>query len=951
MLRPGNPPAREIISIGAFRLFPSQRLLLKGDEPVKLGSRAFDILLALTDRAGEVVGPKELIAKVWPGVFVEDVSLRVHMAALRKALEEGGEGGRYLTNVPGRGYSLVAPISRAAIEEAPDSLAVTQSTYALPPRLERMVGRDQVVSEICEKLKSERCVSIVGPGGVGKTTAALSVAHALLGDFLGAVCFVELSPVGDPNLVAAAVSAAFHLPVQAQDPIPELNAHLRDRHVLLVLDSCEHVIDQAAVVAQRLFDGAGRLHILATSREALRTEGEYIYRLPPLVSPPEDEKLTAAEALGYPAAQLFVNRMASAGLNETLSDEDVRLVSAMCRKLGGIALAIELAAGRVALFGVRETASLLNSQFALLWPGRRTAPPRHQTLNATLDWSYNLLSEAERFLLRRFSVFASGFTLDAAQQVAREGLEEEQLFDAIGGLLAKSLASADSSGPPTRYRLLDSTRAYARKKLEESGELETARRRHALYYCELLRATTAEEVAPEKPAASVVDLDDVRAALQWSFDDGGDELLGADIATYSAPLWLGRALLTEARAWMAKAAAACADTGGAPSQQQLRIQIAFASTELFTSGFTPTTIAAWTKTLERAAALNELPAQLLAYLALWGGEIRAAQYIKALSTAEKCAALVEGADRGSQAMGEWMVGHSKHHVGRFAETRAHLERYLVLDTEAARRASIKATGYDRRVDAQSVLSHTLWILGQPDQAKLLAERAVADARSLGFAIPVGLAMSWALLSNYLSEPDIDKVEQDAVELLEEGRAHSIDSDAGFALCVMGLCQAKRGQYEAGARLVSEGLRLLTSARMEAFSTLVRAHICEAATGANHLADAVSWMEQLEDTDRNQDHWCSAEVLRVRGLLALAQGDETAAAEHLSHGVGLARRQGALSWELRSVLSSSELWLRQARAAEARDAVGAVHARFNEGHASSDLIKAKSLIDELGRMAT
>ena len=922
---------------------------MKGDEPVRLGSRAFNILLALTDRAGESVGQKELIAKVWPGVFVEEVSLRVHMTALRKVLEEGGEGGRYLTNVPGRGYSLVAPISRVAIEDASDG--ETQSAYVLPPRLERMVGRDQAVREVCEQLKSERFVTIVGSGGVGKTTVALSVAHALLRDFHGAVCFVELSPVGDPDLVAATITAAFRLPVQARDPIPELSAHLRDRHVLLVLDSCEHVIDQAAVVAQRLFDDAGHLHILATSREALRTEGEYIYRLPPLVSPPEDESLTAAEALGYPAAQLFVNRMASAGLNEPLSDEDVRLVSAMCRKLGGIALAIELAAGRIAIFGVRETASLLNSQFALLWPGRRTAPPRHQTLNATLDWSYNLLSEAEGFLLRRLSVFASSFTFDAAQHVAGDGLEGELLFDAVGGLFAKSLASADSSGPATRYRLLDSTRAYAWKKLEDSGELETARRRHALYYRELLQAAAAEEFSPEGPAASVLGLDDVRAALQWSFDYGGDALLGADIAAYSAPLWLGRALLTEGRAWMAKAATVCVDADGAPSQQQLRIQIAIATTELFTSGFTPTTIAAWTRTFERAAALNDLPAQLLACLALWAGEIRAAQYVQALSTAERCAALVEGADRGSQAMGEWMVGHSKHHVGRFAETQAHLERYLVLDTEAARLASIKATGYDRRVDAQSVLSHTLWILGQPGQAKLLAARAVEDARSLGFAIPIGLTMSWALLSNYLSEPDVDKVEHDAVELLEAGRTHSIDSDAGFALCVMGLCQAKRGQYEAGAPLVSEGLRLLTRARMEAFSTLMRAHICEAAISANHLADALSWMEQLEDTDRNQDHWCSAEVFRVRGLLALAQGDEAAAAEHLSRGLDLARRQGALSWELRSVLSSSKLWLRQARAAEARDAMGTLYARFKEGHASSDLITAKSLIDELSRMAT
>ena len=947
MRRPTRGPGREVVLIGAFRLIPSQRLLLKGDTAVKLGSRAFDILSVLADQAGEVVGQRELLAKVWPGVFVEEVSLRVHMAALRKVLEEGGEAGRYLTNVPGRGYCLVAPVSRTTVQDHQDNPPVPQLAYALPPALDRIVGRREVIREISDKLESERFLTLVGPGGVGKTTVALAVAHALLTAFDGAVCFVELSPVGDPALVASAITAAFGLPVQAHDPTPELVAHVRDKRVLLVLDSCEHVIEEAASVAQRLFDGAAGLHIVATSREALRADGEQIYRLPPLETPPEGEGLTAAAALAYPAAQLFVNRMASAGQGEDLSDEDARIVSAMCRRLGGIALAIELAAGRVALFGVHETAALLNTQFALLWPGRRTSPPRHQTLNATIDWSYNLLSDAERFLLRGLSVFASAFTADAARQLVREDLTDQQFLEAISGLAAKSLASIDTSGAIVRYRLLDATRTYAARKLEEAVEVETARRRHAHYYCELLRATAADEVAPEKPTASTVDLDDVRAALQWSLDDGGDELLGADIAAYSAPLWLGGALLAEGRAWMAKAAAACDDTGETTNPQQLRIQVAIATTELFTRGFTPASIAAWNRTLERAAALGDMPAQLLAYLALWAGEIRAAEYAQALNTAERCAALVSNApDPSVRAMGEWLLGHSKHHVGLFEDTRAHLERYLALETEAARRATTKATGYDRQVDAKSVLSHALWVLGKPDQARIWSERAVADARALGFAIPVGLALLWSVLTAHLSEPDVDKVEHEAVELLEQGRASSIDSDAGFALCVMGLCQARRGQYEAGAPLVTEGLRLLTLAKMEAFSALVRAHACEAAIEADRLFDAVSWMDELEREDPNKDHWCSAEVERVKGLLVLAQGDEAGAARHILSSVALAVRQGALSWELRATMDLCRLSARRGDAEPGRAALAAAYARFTEGHSSSDLIRAKAMIDHL-----
>ncbi|MDB5480006.1 MAG: transcriptional regulator [Caulobacteraceae bacterium] len=939
--------ARSAISFGAFQLFPAERLLRRGDDVVRLGSRAFDILAALAERPGELVGSRELIDKVWPDVFVEEASLRFHIVQLRKALGDGVQGGRYVLNVPGRGYILVEPATRLEVEGAPEPDPVTRSAYALPPSSEHMVGRDEIVRELSEKLRSERFVTIVGPGGVGKTTVALSIANALLRDFAGAVCFVELSSVGDASLLAALVTSALGVPVQAEDPLPELIAHLRGKKILLVLDNCEHVIGKAAEVAERLFVELEHLSILATSREALQVEGEHIFRLPSLASPPEREPLSAAHALAYPAAQLFANRMASAGAIGALSNEEAAIVGSMCRQLAGLPLSIELTAGRAALLGARDTAALLDSLFALHWPGRRTAPPRQQTLSATLDWSYNLLSSAEQAVLRRLSVFSSSFTLDAAQNVAlSDDITDGVLFDAIDSLFAKSLLSNDRSEPTTRYRLLDTTRTYARQKLEEAGEREPTRRRHALYYRELLRSPSADEIEPDMPTASNVDLEDIRSALQWAFGDEGDKLLGADIAAYSAPLWLGRALLAEGRAWMVKAAATI-DASGATSQQQLRIQIAFASTELFTRGFAETTIAAWDETLERAAALNDVPAQQLAYLVLWGGEIRAAQYAQALATAEKSAALVEGSsDPGSQAMGQWMLGHSKHHTAQFGGAREHLERYLMIDTDAARVAMLKATGYDRLIDAQSLLSNTLWIIGRPEQARAMGKQAVADARSLGFAIPIGVAMSWAMLNTYLSDPDIDVVEHDAVELLEHASTHSIDSDAGFALCLLGLSQARRDDFEAGARLVSKGLSRLASARLEAFSVLVLAHICEAALQAGRIDAAVAWMERLTREDRNQDHWCSSEVLRVQGLLAQAQGEGGFAAEQMLNGVALARRQGALSWELRSTMSLSRLWARQGRTEQALEALLATYGRYSEGFGSRDLIEAKTLIEQL-----
>lgn len=938
---------QDAVSFGPFRLHRRQRQLRRNGALVKLGSRAFDVLLALVENAGEVVGHKELFARAWPGVFVEEVSLRYQVAALRKALESTEGGARYLTTVPGRGYCFAAPIS-----EEPDDDAVNdgdesvQPNYALPPLLGRLIGRDECVRAICTKVTEHRFVSIVGPGGIGKTTVAVSVAYRLLNEFGGAVCFVDLSPISDPTLLAGTIASAFGIAVQTQDPVPDLLAHLRGKRVLLILDSSEHLVSEVADLSQRLFEALPALHILTTSRETLRAEAEYVHALAPLVSPPEDGKFTPAAVLAFPAVQLFVDRIGRGGFRGALSDQDARIVGAMCRQLGGIALAIELAAGRVAAYGIRDTAALLNSQFLLLWPGRRTAPARQQTLHATLDWSYNLLSDVERMVLRRLSVFAGGFTRHAALEIARGELALVQVDEAVGGLAAKFLLSVNSSGLVTRYRLLDTTRAYARRKLEETGERETIVRRHALYYCELVRATAGTKGAPDMPAPSATDLDDIRAALRWAFDDDGDALVGADIAAYSAPIWLDKGLLTESHAWMVKAAATCTEGDDASMLRQAHIQNALATAELFTTGFTSEAMADWTTRLERAEARGDFWTQFVSHQVIWASQIRAALYADAIRTCERCIAAAVGAsDTDMLAMGEWMLGHSLHHAGRFEEAGNHLERYFALETDAAR-FSVITIGYDRFVDALCIFSNVLWMQGRADQAKECIDWALAEAQLHGSAIPITFAMLWYLLDAYLMEPDAEIVEHEAVELLEQSRTHKIDSDSGFAFCVMGLGQANRGEYDAGMRLVAEGIRVLSETQVEVFHALFRAHMCEAALLSGHLKDASSWMAELDRTDHDRDHWSSAEVLRIKGLLAAAQGNQEGAEAHLLNAIGLAKRQGALPWELRAAMSLARLWAAQHREEDALTILEAVYERFTEGHGTADLIKAKRLIDEL-----
>jgi predicted ATPase len=532
----------DVLSFGPFSLFVGSRLLKRADETIPLGGRALDVLIALTERAGEVVSYGELISLAWPNVTVDESNLRVQIATLRKALSDGEHGARYISNVAGRGYCFVAPVSRSTGRlTVAEGNSDGEQLRKLPPRLARMVGREEAIRAVSEQLATGRFVSIVGPGGIGKTTVAISVAHALLNGFRGAVSFVDLSVLTNPQLVPTAVASALGFMIQARDPFGSLVAFLGDKKILLILDNCEHVIDSAAELAERVVSEAPQAHILATSREALRVEGERVHFLYSLDCPPEHADLTAAEVLGYPAAQLFMERAAASGYRAALSDIEAPIVALICRRLDGIALAIELAASRAGSLGICGIAELLDNRFSLLWHGRRTALPRHQTLNAMLDWSYNLLPEHERAILSRLSVFVGDFTVEAACSVASETESDgASTIDALDSLLAKSLICTSWMSGSTHYRLLDTTRAYARAKLADRGEAARVARRHAEYYSAFLRSDDIirSRIGQNDLSGYAPQIGNVRAALEWALSDRDDPAFGVALAAQSAPLLL-----------------------------------------------------------------------------------------------------------------------------------------------------------------------------------------------------------------------------------------------------------------------------------------------------------------------------------------------------------------------------------------------------------------------------
>ena len=465
------------LRFGPFELSIGERVLRRDGRVLPLGDRALDILTYLADRPGEVIAKQELMDHVWSDVTVEEGSLRVHVAAIRKALGDGQFGNRYIANIKGRGYSFVGTVVFLAggTENKNDKFPPQGRLHVRPTM---MIGRETVVSGVSDKLRNERFVTLLGPGGIGKTTIALAVARAVAEKFAGKVYFVDLESLTDPRDVAAAVATSLGLALKSKDPGLELVDLVRSQKLLIVLDSCEHVIETVALLAEQLYQESEQIHLLTTSRELLKVRGEHCCRVPPLDFPPDGSEQTANAVLRYPAVQLLARRVAARAGGFVLTNEEAPFVAEMCRKLDGIPLAIELAAGQVAALGLKNTVARLE----LLKLTHRSAVARHQTLRATLDWSYDLLSDGERVVLRRIGPFVGYFTLEGARHVAGAlGIGTAEIFDGIAGLVEKSLLATRIDETQAQYRLLDTTRAYALEKLEEHAEVDVVLRRHAEY--------------------------------------------------------------------------------------------------------------------------------------------------------------------------------------------------------------------------------------------------------------------------------------------------------------------------------------------------------------------------------------------------------------------------------------------------------------------------------------
>ena len=941
--------SEQVLAFGPFRLLPFRRALLEAGEPLRLGSRALEILIALVERPGELVTKEELIARVWPDTFVEEASLRVHVAALRKALGDGQSGNRYVVNVAGRGYRFVAPVHQhEAVETKPPAV---EHTHNLPAPLTRTIGRADIIGALTARLPERRFVTIVGPGGIGKTTVALAVAHNLVTAYPHGVRLIDLASLKDPTLLPAALASALGLAIRSDQPVRALIAFLRDKQMLIILDSCEHVVEAAAALAEQVFKGVRDTHILATSREPLRAEGEWVQRVPPLGLPPASARVKAEEALLFPAVQLFVERaMASLDTFE-LKNAEAPIVADICRRLDGIPLAIELAAGQVEAVGVAGLASLLGDRFRLLMKGRRTALPRHQTLRATLDWSHELLPETERVILRRLAVFTGSFTLDAVRAVAAGGEITLNSIDDFANLVAKSLVTADVGGPTLLYRLPETTRSYALEKLTTSGELQQVARRHAEYSRDMAARTPFERPAREWLDTYSGQIDDIRAGLDWAFSPSGDAAIGVALMAASVPLWTYLSLMEECRGRVERALVSLATAEHRDKRHEMQLNAALGAALMYTKGGTAETRLAFAQALEIADSLDDTDYRLRALWGLWVDRMNDGAVLDAMRLAEKFGlAASNSPDASALPIGERTLGFSLHFLGDQTNAHRHIERMLSgLVPELHERPIIRFQ-FDPWLTAQMRFAVILWLRGFPDQAVRTVENCINDALSINHAVTLCNAFSQGACPIALMIGDLVAAERDVAILLENSERFGLAFWEADARCFRGVLFIRYGDIARGLDILSDALDELSTASLHTRYDVFVGELAEALGSIGDVPGGLAAIDRaLGRAQSTGGRWYVAELLRIKAELILLEGAAHAvsAAEQLFvRSLDLARKQGALSWELRTATALARLHHNQSRRETARKVLEPIFKRFTEGFQTKDLLTAKALLDEL-----
>jgi len=923
-----------VYEAGQWQIHLGRRELRAQGVPVPIGARAFEIVEVLVQSANELVTRDDLMSRIWPGAAVGESTLQVHISAIRKAL---GQDRAMLKTASGRGYRLLGNWTVRRHDAAKPPTGLQQMRVGgespvtnFPATVTRLIGRSAAVARLRDCISAFRVVTLTGPGGIGKTTLALKVARGVVGEFADGGWLVELASLSEPALVPAVVAGALRLGLGPNSVASESVAHaIGDKKLLLVLDNCEHLIEAAATLTETFLAYCPHTTIVATSREVLRIQGEHVYRVPPL-EVPAIEHIGPAEILGHSAAELFLARAGELGADFASNTEYPRMIASICRHLDGIPLAIEFAAARAATLGIEPVASGLRDRFELLTSGRRTALPRHRTLRATLDWSYQLLSEAERELLRRLAIFAGPFSLDAALAVATEGTSDAEIVDGIADLVGKSLLFRIADPVTAEFRLLETTRVYAFDRLTESGTLAEVARRHAEYLLTVVGNIDDERRSmPQEKylAAFRRRADEVHVALEWAFSATGDPAIGLAITIAAVPLWFELFQMPVACGRLEQALRHAA-TG---SDVEMRLRVALGHALWYGTPESDAIEPTFARALGIAESIGATAVRTQALWGIWAARRSHGDYSAALESARQYAdAANSTGDLGAIHLGDRILGLTHHVLGHQPIAREFTERAV---RQPHRFDPASGIGYqvETPVAMGALLARILWLGGFPDQATQAAAEAVAAAQKIGHSFPIYYAVVFAGLPIALWTGAMDEVR------------HQLD-----------LLGAHGGGNQRIQRWVRCFGRLLELREGNEAEALIASFIEPRAdiTDIHPLADLVAGASipmPLPGAEPVDVLWNTPEVLRVDAELLLwhdAQDANVAAEAKLLRALEIARGQSALSWELRAATSLARLWRRHGRATEAFALLAATYGKFTEGFDTSDLNHARSLMADL-----
>ncbi|OAJ54895.1 transcriptional regulator [Paraburkholderia ginsengiterrae] len=962
-----------MIRIGPLEVDVERRELSLDGQPVRLGSRAFDMLTVLIAANGGLVSKDELLKQVWPNAVVEENNLQVHMSALRKML---GESRGLIQTVSGRGYRLVPRVSSAAASGNADDddrlERVDQDEsvpHNLPVNLSALIGRDLALQDVSLALASARHVTLLGSGGIGKTRLAVEVARDSLARFPDGVYLVALASASDASSVLAAFAASIGVnPASGPLTLARFCKEFRERRVLFVLDNCEHVLGHAAELAETLLNVGPAVHVLATSREPLRIQNEHLYWVAALQVPAQDED--SENVPQYSAVELFLSRARAIDARFSSDEKSMQLTGMVCRRLDGIPLAIELAAARAAILGIATLASHLDDRFNMLTGGNRTALPRHQTLKATLDWSHAMLDEAERATLRRLGIFVSSFTMDAAIAVVNDGaLREAEVIEAMSGLVEKSLMVRCVKCGEERYRLLETTRAYAMQKLEDNGEQRLAAFNHARYFAGLLER---EALSRADPASAFADgwlhqmhalLDDLRMALGWALSPKGDEALGETLAVKVVFLLYELSLVDECCAWARRALDSVAATHhGSRSTRHLRVRMqlkaALGASLVYVNGPNQETFGIWSETLASAIALGDHAFEARALWGMWNASQSSGAARNALAFAGRFALLAsEVGDAASAVLAYRLLGIASHYAGDQRQARASLEQFLQHSDGLHQRLPL-GQSVDHRIAVCATLARVLWLQGFRDQALRLAQDSVVAACDQQQAIVTTYVLVEALVPLALLSDKRDRAAH-AIALLKD-----VSTRAGLSVA-QACCRCFDEYLHSMDDVSCERLQAFRSALDDLESVefgapraMLAGQYSLALGRAGRREEGIATVvRELEHCDETGDHWYVSELRRIHGELLLMEpaGASLAVSVAISHeaqrdaevclvaALDESLMQGCRSLQLRAATSLGRLWHAQGRSRDAAQLLTSVCSSLTEGLDWQDFEAAGDLL--------